>query len=279
MSVSAEQQLLDPPLEQESDPKRFYGVTTGRVINLLDPMMLGRVQVQLPFIDCLDLNPFARIAVPMAGPFCGVAFLPQVGDEVLVAFEQGDVNVPYIIGSLWNALAPPLPPPPPEVRINYSIRTVTGNQIVMSETPPTLTLQNGPTPPVLPPVPAPGPSQTLQLTPTGKGCQTSEDTANGACARSSRPAEVFHRETCVPNLRHVDDFLTFELHHVDVVGAGASAGGWDRASWTGMGGMKNAVCRDIIPNRISCERLQIIARIWQDGHYALHPVRVLRQGL
>lgn len=167
MSVSAEQQLLDPPLEQEPDPKRFYGVTTGRVIDLLDPMMLGRVQVQLPFIDCLDLNPFARIAVPMAGPFCGVAFLPQVGDEVLVAFEQGDVNVPYIIGSLWNALAPPLPPPPPEVRFNYSIRTITGNQIVMSDIPPMLTLQNGPTPPVLPPVPAPGPSQTLQLTPEG----------------------------------------------------------------------------------------------------------------
>ena len=167
MSISAEQQLLDPPLEQEPEPKRFYGVTSGRVINLLDPMMLGRVQVQLPFIDCLDLNPYARIAVPMAGAFCGVAFLPQVGDEVLVAFEQGDVNVPYIIGSLWNALTPPLPPPPPGARINYSIRTLTGNQMVMSETPPTLTLQNGPTPPLLPPVPAPGPSQTLQLTPTG----------------------------------------------------------------------------------------------------------------
>jgi hypothetical protein len=84
-----------------------------------------------------------------------------------VAFEQGDVNVPYIIGSLWNALAPPLPPPPPEVRLNYSIRTLTGNQIVMSEVPPTLTLQNGPTPPLLPPVPTPGAYQTIQLTPVG----------------------------------------------------------------------------------------------------------------
>jgi Type VI secretion system/phage-baseplate injector OB domain len=170
MSVSAEQQLLDPPLEQEPDPKRFYGVTTGRVINLIDPMFLGRVQVQLPFIDCLDLNPFARVATPMTGELCGMGFFPQVGDEVLVAFEQGDPNVPYIIGSLWNALAPPVlnfPVPDSPVRTSYTIRTLTGNQVVFVETPPTLTLQNGPTPPVLPPVPTPGAYQTISLTPAG----------------------------------------------------------------------------------------------------------------
>ena len=43
----------------------------------------------------------------MSGVLSGVSFLPQVGDEVLVAFEQGDVNVPYVIGSLWNGFAPP----------------------------------------------------------------------------------------------------------------------------------------------------------------------------
>lgn len=130
-----------PPMpgDEEKEPKRFYGVTTGRVINLIDPMFLGRVQVQLPFIDFLDLSPWARIATPMSGPICGVSFLPQIGDEVLVAFEQGDVNVPYVIGSLWNGFAPPLPNfpvPDSPVRTSYAIRTLTGNQIMMVEAPP-----------------------------------------------------------------------------------------------------------------------------------------------
>lgn len=132
--------LSDPPdPDDEQEPKRFYGVVTGRVINLMDLMQLGRVQVQLPFIDDLDLSPWARIAVPMSGVGCGVAFLPQVGDEVLVAFEQGDVNVPYVIGSLWNGLATPvpnIPVPDSPVRTSYSIRTLTGNQILIVEAPP-----------------------------------------------------------------------------------------------------------------------------------------------
>jgi hypothetical protein len=133
--------LTDPPEieEEESEPKRFYGVVTGRVINLMDLMQLGRVQVQLPFIDDIDLSPWARIAAPMSGPLCGVSFFPQVGDEVLVAFEHGDVNVPYVIGSLWNGFAPPLPNipvPDAPVRTSYSIRTLTGNQLLMVEEPP-----------------------------------------------------------------------------------------------------------------------------------------------
>jgi uncharacterized protein involved in type VI secretion and phage assembly len=139
MSVTADWLTDPPPADDEQEPKRIYGVVTGRVINLMDLMQLGRVQVQLPFIDDLDLSPWARIAVPMSGPGCGVAFLPQVGDEVLVAFEHGDVNVPYIIGSLWNGFAPPLPNipvPDSPVRTSYSIRTLTGNQILMVEAPP-----------------------------------------------------------------------------------------------------------------------------------------------
>lgn len=133
--------LADPPdnEEEENEPKRFYGVVTGRVINLMDTMKLGRVQVQLPFIDDIDLSPWARIAAPMSGPLCGVSFFPQVGDEVLVAFEHGDVNVPYVIGSLWNGFAPPLPNipvPDAPVRTSYSIRTLTGNQLLMVEEPP-----------------------------------------------------------------------------------------------------------------------------------------------
>ena len=137
----------------ESIKKKVHGVCTGRVINMLDPLMLGRVQVQLPFIDSLDLSPWARIAVPMAGPLHGTYMIPNIGDEVLVAFEQGDVNAPYVIGSLWNAMSPPpLPSPVPQIRM---IKTLVGNQIMITEVPPSIMIQ----------VMATG--QTILIAPTG----------------------------------------------------------------------------------------------------------------
>ncbi|HYH46132.1 MAG TPA: phage baseplate assembly protein V [Thermoanaerobaculia bacterium] len=118
---------------------KLYGVMVGKVINLLDPLALGRVQVQLPSIDSLDLSPWARVAVPMAGIAHGFYFIPNLNDEVLVAFEHGDVNAPYILGSLWNAMAPPpMPSPLPQIRM---IRTLAGNTIMFTEVPPTITIQ------------------------------------------------------------------------------------------------------------------------------------------
>ncbi len=123
----------------ESIKKKFYGVCTGRVINVLDPLMLGRVQVQLPFIDSLDLSPWARVASPMAGPLHGIYMIPNPGVDVLVAFEQGDVNAPYVIGSLWSAMnPPPLPSPVPQIRL---IKTLAQNQIMITEVPPSIMIQ------------------------------------------------------------------------------------------------------------------------------------------
>jgi type VI secretion system (T6SS) baseplate-like injector VgrG len=152
--------------EIEGIQRKFYGVAVGEVINVLDPMTLGRVQVRLPFIDSLDLSPWARVAVPMAGLMHGHYFIPNLMDEVLVAFEHGDINAPYIIGSLWNATAlPPLPSPIPQIR---TIRTLVGNQIVFTEAPPTVTIQSGPTPPaVIPAPPTPAGPPTLIMSPAG----------------------------------------------------------------------------------------------------------------
>ena len=152
---------------QNDGTKKYYGVTVGRVINPLDPLAIGRLQVQLPFIDSLDLAPWARVCVPMAGMLSGDYYIPNVGDEVLVAFEHGDVNAPYILGSLWNAIQrPPLPSPIPQIR---ATRTLVGNQIVFTEAPPSVTIQNGPTSPV--PIPSPpspaGPYQSIVLSNAG----------------------------------------------------------------------------------------------------------------
>jgi len=150
----------------EQVKRKFYGVTVGRVMNPLDPLTLGRVQLQLPMIDDVELSPWARVAVPMAGLMHGHYFIPNVGDEVLVAFENGELTAPYIIGSLWTAMSPPpLPSPVPQIRV---IRTLAGNQLVMSEVPPTVTIQSGPTPPaVIPAPPTPAGPPTVILSPTG----------------------------------------------------------------------------------------------------------------
>ncbi len=103
------QSLLDlvaPDRPEESG--RFYGVVIGIVTNNKDPDKLGRVRVKFPWLSDDHESWWARIANPMAGPSRGVYFLPEVDDEVLVAFEHGDVRFPYILGALWNGKdAPP----------------------------------------------------------------------------------------------------------------------------------------------------------------------------
>ena len=95
--------LYDLILDQsEARTHQITGVVVGLVTNNQDPEGLGRVRVRFPWLSATDESNWARIAVPMAGKDCGVYFLPEVNDEVLVIFEQGDARFPYVIGALWN---------------------------------------------------------------------------------------------------------------------------------------------------------------------------------
>jgi phage baseplate assembly protein V len=119
---------------------RFYGVVIGRVREVAgDEMSISRVKVELPFIGDGELSGWARVAVPMAGSSYGTYFIPNVGDEVLVAFEQGDVNTPYVLGALWNASArPPVASP---LEQHWMIKTRAGNTIDLAEQPPSITIE------------------------------------------------------------------------------------------------------------------------------------------
>jgi uncharacterized protein involved in type VI secretion and phage assembly len=87
---------------------RIPGVVVGVVTNNEDPDGLGRVKVKFPWLSDEDESHWARIAAPMAGKERGIYFLPEVEDEVLVTFEQGDMRFPYVLGALWNGKdAPP----------------------------------------------------------------------------------------------------------------------------------------------------------------------------
>lgn len=88
---------------------RYHGVVIGIVTNNSDPDGLARVKVALPWLADDVETDWARVASPMAGPGRGCYFLPEVGDEVLVAFEHGNPEVPYVVGALWNGKdAPPV---------------------------------------------------------------------------------------------------------------------------------------------------------------------------
>jgi uncharacterized protein involved in type VI secretion and phage assembly len=81
---------------------RFYGVVVGIVTNNQDPDNMHRVKVRFPWLNQDHESNWARVATSMAGNGRGAYFLPEVDDEVLVAFEHGLIDQPYIIGSLWN---------------------------------------------------------------------------------------------------------------------------------------------------------------------------------
>jgi uncharacterized protein involved in type VI secretion and phage assembly len=93
--------ILDK-LGQKGSKEGILGVVVGIVTNNQDPDGLGRVKVKIPRLSGDDESNWARIVSFMAGKERGSFFLPEVDDEVLVAFEYGNINIPYIIGSLWN---------------------------------------------------------------------------------------------------------------------------------------------------------------------------------
>jgi uncharacterized protein involved in type VI secretion and phage assembly len=89
-------------LVERDDTARISGVVVGVVTNNQDPEGLARVKVRFPWLSAEDESAWARMATPMAGNDRGLYFLPEVDDEVLVAFEHGDLRFPYVLGALWN---------------------------------------------------------------------------------------------------------------------------------------------------------------------------------
>lgn len=137
---------------------RFYGVYPAVVTDLQDPDGQARVRVRLPW--AVDgggerFETWARLATMMAGNDRGSLFLPDPGDEVLVAFGGGDPAQPFVVGALWNGRDRP----PAKVErgnpkkvlrsrrgVQIAIQDREGKESITIETPggQRLTLQDGP---------------------------------------------------------------------------------------------------------------------------------------
>lgn len=78
------------------------GVAVAIVRENKDSTGQARVKVSFPWHSQPQESYWARVATPMAGANRGIYFLPEINDEVLVAFERGDLRFPYVLGALWN---------------------------------------------------------------------------------------------------------------------------------------------------------------------------------
>lgn len=82
----------------------------ARVVSLDDPQGLHRVQVRLVGFDDVanqDAPLWARVVCPFAGLDRGAFLMPDVDDEVLVVFQNGDPSYPIVLGGLWNGASTP----------------------------------------------------------------------------------------------------------------------------------------------------------------------------
>jgi uncharacterized protein involved in type VI secretion and phage assembly len=117
------------------DPEaRFYGVTIAVVTNIKDPDGVGRIKVKFPWLSTDDESPWARVLTPMAGDDRGFYFLPEVDDEVLVAFEHGDMAFPYILGGLWNGKDKPPEKNDDGENNKRLIKSRSGHKIILDDT-------------------------------------------------------------------------------------------------------------------------------------------------
>jgi uncharacterized protein involved in type VI secretion and phage assembly len=120
-----------------SGDQKYYGKYRGVVLNNVDPMQQGRLQVQVPDVTGLSPASWAMPCVPIAGIQTGMVALPIPGSGVWVEFEQGDPDHPIWTGCFWGsaaevpALALATPPAVPAI----TLQTPLQNGLTVSDLP------------------------------------------------------------------------------------------------------------------------------------------------
>jgi hypothetical protein len=122
-----------------ADSKRptIPGLVIGTVTMNEDPEEQGRVKVLFPWLAPSYISAWARVMQIGASKVgAGFLWLPEVGDEVLIGFDRGSIDSPYVIGNLYNGVAMPMPPP--------SVEGVVANRRIASRMAHTIQWNDGP---------------------------------------------------------------------------------------------------------------------------------------
>ncbi len=126
----------------EDRADRVHDALVGLVVDNKDPDKLGRVKVRFPTLPGKDTSWWAPLAALGAGKDRGWFFLPEIDDEVLVVFEQGDFSRPVVLGALWNGKDLP-----PEKNGGKNERRVLvsrqGSRVVLDDDKGTITIEDG----------------------------------------------------------------------------------------------------------------------------------------
>lgn len=143
-------ELTQAMQRSNQQPNKFSGIVTGYVEDVCDPAGFGRIKVNIPEIFTTGTGEevmvgdastekransyYARLATLMAGGGRGSYFIPEIGDEVIIAFEQEDMSRPVILGVLWNSVD--RPPEKMDADGNNDIRalhTRSGHKLVFND--------------------------------------------------------------------------------------------------------------------------------------------------
>ncbi|WP_203910675.1 phage baseplate assembly protein V [Rhizocola hellebori] len=120
-----------------STTKKYYGKYRATVLNNVDPMQIGRIQVIVPDVSAVVPTSWAMPCLPISGINNGVFAVPAIGAGVWVEFEQGNPDHPIWVGGYWGlaaetpALSHAVPPGVP----GMTMQTTTLNAVVINDAP------------------------------------------------------------------------------------------------------------------------------------------------
>jgi len=122
--------------------RAFYGKYRGTVVNNVDPLLRGRLMLEVPDVTGLVPSSWAEPCVPLAGPTgppMGVYMVPPIGAGVWVEFERGDPSKPIWVGCRWGLPSdvPPLALAGLPISPNICMQTMGQNMLMLSDMPPT----------------------------------------------------------------------------------------------------------------------------------------------
>jgi uncharacterized protein involved in type VI secretion and phage assembly len=117
--------------------KKFYGKYRGLVLNNIDPLQMGRIQVMVSDVSMLAPSTWAMPCATVAGIQTGLFALPPIGAGVWVEFEQGDPDYPIWVGCFWGSAAevPSLALTAPAPLSALTLQTTLQNGLIVSDLP------------------------------------------------------------------------------------------------------------------------------------------------
>jgi uncharacterized protein involved in type VI secretion and phage assembly len=115
----------------------LFGKFRAVVVNNVDPMQIGRIQVMIPDVTGFVPSTWAMPCLPIAGINSGMFAVPMIGSGVWVEFERGDIDYPVWVGGFWGTAAevPVLARTVPPGVSGFTLQTTLKNGIVISDVP------------------------------------------------------------------------------------------------------------------------------------------------